>query len=222
MPKLRFNNVRVDIGARQVFRGAEPVHLTRKAFDLLVLLIERRPETVSKEDIHQHLWPDTFVSEASLQALVSEVRQAVGDSGRKRAIVRTVHAVGYAFNADVALDADAESVAEQRVVRAWLVGELSRIPLYAGETVLGRGDDGVTMVDDTTVSRRHARVVVDADGVTIEDLGSRNGTWLVDQPLTGRAPVRAGDSIRLGSARFTYRPVAGTNSTQPVKPEPPQ
>ena len=111
-----------------------------------------------------------------------------------------------------------ESVAEQRAIRGWLVGELSRIPLYAGENILGR-DDGVTMVDDTTVSRRHARVVVDADGVTIEDLRSRNGTWLADQPLTGRAPVREGDAVRLGSARFTYRPVAGTDSTQPVNPE---
>ena len=219
MPKLRFNNVRIDIGARQVFRGTEPVHMTRKAFDLLALLLERRPEAVSKEDIHRHLWPETFVSEASLQALVSEVRQAIGDNGRTRAIVRTVHGVGYAFNVDVA--PDAESVPEQRAVRAWLVGELSRIPLYAGENVLGRDDD-VTMVDDATVSRRHALVVVDADGVTIEDLGSRNGTWLADQQLTGRAPVREGETIRLGSARFTYRPVAGKDSTRPVKPEWPQ
>jgi DNA-binding winged helix-turn-helix (wHTH) protein len=218
MPKLRFNDVRVDLGARQVFRGAEPVHLTRKAFDLLALLIERRPEAVPKEDIHRHLWPDTFVSEASLQALVSEVRQAVGDSGRTRAIVRTVHAVGYAFNVDVAVD---EESAERRAVRAWLVGGLLRIPLYAGENVLGRGDDGVTMVDDATVSRRHARVVVDVDGVTIEDLGSRNGTCLGEQQLTGRAAVREGDAIRLGSARFTYRTVAGKDSTLPVKPEPP-
>jgi hypothetical protein len=80
-----------------------------------------------------------------------------------------VHAVGYAFNVDVEQDTD--SVAEQRAVRAWLVGELSRIPLYAGENILGR-DDGVTMVDDTTVSRRHARVIIGADGVTIEDLHS--------------------------------------------------
>lgn len=203
-----------------MFRGAERAHLTRKAFDLLALLIERRPEAVSKEDIHRHLWPDTFVSEASLQALVSEVRQAVGDNGRTRAIVRTVHTVGYAFNVDVTLET--EPVAEQRAVRAWLVGELSRIPLYAGENVLGRGDDGVTMVDDPTVSRRHARVVVDADGVTIEDLGSRNGTWLADRLLTGRAPVREGEPIRLGSARFTFRPVHGTNSTQSVKPARPR
>ena len=218
MPKLRFNDVRIDIGARQVFRGAEPVHLTRKAFELLVLLIERRPEAVSKEDIHRHLWPDTFVSEASLQALVSEVRQAVGDNGRTRAIVRTVHAVGYAFNVEAA--PDEESVAQQRVVLGWLVGELSRIPLYAGENLLGR-DDGLTMVDDATVSRRHALVVVDADGVTIEDLGSRNGTWIADQQLTVRAAVREGETIRLGSARFTYRRVAGTNSTLPVNPEQP-
>lgn len=217
MSMLRFNDVRVNIGSRQVFRGAEPVHLTRKAFDLLVLLIEKRPDAVSKEAIHQHLWPDTFVSEASLQALISEVRQAVGDNGRKRSVVRTVHAVGYAFNVDV--KPDTESVSETRAIRGWLVGELARIPLYGGENVLGR-DESATMVDDTTVSRRHVRVVIDADAVTIEDLGSRNGTWVADRPLTGRAPINEGDSIRMGSARFIYRPVAGTDSTQPVKPEP--
>ena len=185
-----------------------------------MLLIERRPEAVSKEEIHRHLWPDTFVSEASLQALVSEVRQAVGDSGRARAIVRTVHAIGYAFNVDVALDA--ESAAGQPAVRAWLVGEFTRIPLYAGENVLGRSGVGVTVVDDATVSRRHARVVVDADGVTVENLGSRNGTWLADKPVTARSPVRDGDAIRLGSARLTYRSVAGTDSTRPVMPERPR
>jgi DNA-binding winged helix-turn-helix (wHTH) protein len=220
MPKLRFNDVRIDTGARQLLRGTTPVHVTRKAFDLLVLLIERRPEAVSKEEIHRHLWPDTFVSDASLQALVSEVRQAVGDSGRERAIVRTVHTVGYAFNVDVALDA--ESVAEQPAARAWLVAEFARIPLYAGENVLGRSGVGVTIVDDATVSRRHARVVVDADGATIEDLGSRNGTWLADQPVAACSPVRDGDAIRLGSARLTYRPAAGTDSTRPVKPERPR
>ena len=110
-------------------------------------------------------------------------------SSTARAIVRTVHTVGYAFNVDVAIDANAAT--EPRAVRAWLVGELLRIPLYAGENVLGRGGDGVTTVDDGTVSRRHARLVVEIEGVTIEDLDSTNGTWLGDQRLTGRTPVRA-------------------------------
>ena len=95
--KYQFSDVRVDGDARQICRGSQIVHLPRKAFDLLLLLLERRPNAVSKEQIHAHLWPDTYVSESSVQALVSDIRHAIGDDGRRRVMLRTVHGVGYAF-----------------------------------------------------------------------------------------------------------------------------
>ena len=51
---------------RQLFRQGAEVHLTPKAFDLLALLIERAPAVVAKSDIHRQLWPETFVSDATL------------------------------------------------------------------------------------------------------------------------------------------------------------
>ena len=212
--RVRFGDVRLDTAARQVWRGDEPIHLTRKAFDLLVLLFEQRPNAVTKEEIHQRLWPETFVSESSLQALVSEVRQALGDDGKRRAIVRTVHGVGYAFAADVSAAPPAGGVRQD--VRAWLVSELQRMPLGAGENVIGRGEEDAIFVDDPTVSRRHAVIRVDREGATIEDLGSKNGTWLRDVRLQAAERLQDGDVILFGSARFTYRPARRAVSTESV------
>lgn len=50
-------------------------HLTRKAFDLLVLMLETRPNAVTKDQIYARIWPDAFVTESSLHTLVREIRQ---------------------------------------------------------------------------------------------------------------------------------------------------
>ena len=92
-----FASLIVDAGAREVTDASRPVHLTRKAFDLLLLLLEHRPNAVSKEQINARLWPDTFVSEASLQTLIHEIRQAIDRQGSHESWMRTVHGVGYRF-----------------------------------------------------------------------------------------------------------------------------
>jgi DNA-binding winged helix-turn-helix (wHTH) protein len=214
---LRFGDIRVDAHARQLWRGAEIVHLPRKAFDLLLLLLEHRPDAISKEQIHARLWPGTYVSEASLQALISEIRQAIGDDGRRRAIVRTIHGVGYAFTADV-IESDAPRPAAPEKVLAWLIGELGRIPLRLGENLLGRGGEEVTEIDDTTVSRRHARLTLRHSDALLEDLDSKNGTWLRDERVTGTVVVADGDVVRFGSARFTFR-IAGNEGSTASLPE---
>ena len=68
-----------DSARRQVTRAtAEPVHLTPKAFDLLALLIDEAPRVVQKTEIHAHLWPGVFVTDAALVGLVKELRQWLG------------------------------------------------------------------------------------------------------------------------------------------------
>jgi DNA-binding winged helix-turn-helix (wHTH) protein len=203
----KFGDVLIDTAARQANRAGAASHLTKKAFDLLVLLIERRPDVVSKEDIHGHLWPDTFVSESSVQALISEIRQGLDDESRN--IVRTVHGVGYAFGVDVT---EAAKEARTSAPRAWLLADTWRLPLYGGENVLGRGSDDVISIDAPGISRRHACITVDAR-VTIEDLGSKNGTWLRDERVTTLTPLADGDHVRLGSVLFTFRLARGVDST---------
>jgi hypothetical protein len=68
---------------------------------------------------------------------------------------------------------------------------------------LGRGDVEIQL-DDPFASSRHARISRKGRTLVIEDLGSTNGTYLNDEPLTGPAPLHAGDTIRIGDCRFTY------------------
>jgi DNA-binding winged helix-turn-helix (wHTH) protein len=211
--KVAFGDVRLDSGTRQLWRAqSEEIQLTRKAFDLLVLLLERRPNVVSKEDIHARLWPDAFVSEANLQSLMSEIRDAIGDDARHSSLIRTVRGVGYAF-CGTAADWEMAPSSHAPHVRAWLVGELGRLPLFDGDNVLGRTGVDVIELDSSTVSRRHALIKV-GELATIDDLGSKNGTYVEEQRVTGPVRLADGNRIRVGSFMLTFRVVAATISTE--------
>jgi FHA domain len=68
---------------------------------------------------------------------------------------------------------------------------------------LGRGDVEIRL-DDPFASTRHARISREGHVVVIEDLGSTNGTYLNDSPLTGPQPLHDGDRIRIGDSEFSY------------------
>ena len=67
---VRFGRFAFDRATRQVSGDGVPVHLTPKAFALLGLLIAEAPRVVSKEELHRHIWPDSFVSDASLNSIL--------------------------------------------------------------------------------------------------------------------------------------------------------
>src|SRR5215510_7000746 len=103
--RARFGEFIVDLETRQLLRGADhPIHLTPKAYQLLVLLVEAQPRALSKDELQQGLWPSTFVDEANLSVVVAELRSALGDDARQPRYVRTVHGFGYAFAATVLRD----------------------------------------------------------------------------------------------------------------------
>ena len=140
--RLQFDDLTFDDDARQLWVRGDEIRLSPKAFDLLALLIARRPNAVSKTDISAHLWPRTFVSDSSLPSLVSEIRDAIGDSRRRPGLVRTVHRFGYAFQAE---SAPMPHLAAAAIARpnAWLLGRTAEIALLPGENVLGREGDGI-------------------------------------------------------------------------------
>jgi len=201
--KLLFGPFVLDTDTRQLTRDGRGVHLSLKALDLLAALASERPNVVSKEALQQRLWPDTFVAEANLSNLIAEVRQALGDSPRGSQFVRTVHRVGYAFCADARGAAPAGSGATP--VLFWIECGDRRFPLTPGEHVIGRDADIAIRLDSSTVSRRHARVVVSDAGAVLEDFGSKNGTFHRAQRVTGPTPLSDGDAIRIGSHVLIFR-----------------
>ena len=195
--QVRVADCVIDRDRRQVFRAGKPLTLSPKAYQLLMLLVEARPKALSKQELHEALWPDTFVVEANLSNLVGEIRTALGDSPRQPRIIRTLHGFGYACAADVA------PVGWMPV--CWLQAERDEYPLRTGENIIGRAEDAQVRFGGGGVSRRHARIVVSGDGVLIEDLGSKNGTAVRGQRLTGPRPLSDGDDVAIGSVRVVFR-----------------
>jgi DNA-binding winged helix-turn-helix (wHTH) protein len=204
-----FGEVVLDGSQRQLLRGGHVVHLSPKAFDLLSLLVERAPAAVSKEEIVQILWPRVHVSDASLTNAVAEVRAATGDDARQPRFVRTVHGFGYAFCGRPTQDPGPVAG-----LLWWLVVEGRRYALTPGENLLGREANASVLIDHTSVSRRHARVSIGGTDAIIEDLGSRNGTFVNGQPVDAPLKLRDGDVIGLGPITIVVEGFSNNGSTE--------
>ena len=208
---VRLGDLTFDRDTRQLRRGAEDVHLSPKAFDLLALLIDHRPRVLSKHALHEHLWPATFVSDANLAGLIVEIREAMRDPASQPRFIRTVHRVGYAFCGEA--DVSPELSSTEPLAYCWLLMKGRRVPLRSGENVLGRDVD-VIEVPSPTVSRRHARIVIRGPEALLEDLGSKNGTYLCGNAVSQRAVrLKDGDEIRAGSVVFHFRMTPRTGAT---------
>ena len=210
--RVQFGEFTFDRATRQLLRAGTEVHLEPKAFELLDLLLKRRPEAVSKPEIRDRLWPDTFVSESNLARLVRRVRGSLGDDRRQPKYIRTVHGFGYAFLAVGGVTPPPAAVAATLTAR--VIWERRIIPLVPGENILGRDEEAAVRIDAPGVSRRHARIVLQEGRAMLEDLGSKNGTFLKENRLEVPAVLRDGDILRLGRFLLVYRDAALRGATK--------
>jgi hypothetical protein len=200
-----------------LLRDSQEVHLSPKAFDLLHCLVENRARAMSRAELLQRVWPSTFVLDTNLASLVAEIRRALDDDAEDPRFVRTIHRFGYWFVGAVE-KGDASEVPSETPLRYWLIWETRRIPLTEGEHVVGRSPDAAVWIDAAGVSRHHARVTVAGGETTVEDLGSKNGTFVRGMRITMRHALADGDQIRFGSVVVTFRippPVGSTESAPP-------
>jgi DNA-binding winged helix-turn-helix (wHTH) protein len=207
----RFGPFVLDSGRRELTRDGNEVHLTPKAFDLLALLIDEAPRVVRKTELHERLWPGTFVSDATLVGLVKELRRGFDDREASAPIIRTAHGVGYAFTAQID-----RTMSRGPTTSRWIVAGSRRIALRDGEHVIGRDPASAIWLDVAGVSRHHARIAVGDVGTQIEDLGSKNGTRVGDVPLTTVMALHDGDRIHVGPILIVYHCSASGMSTETV------
>ena len=213
--RLRFGGFVFDSETREVIRGDEPLAISPKAFVLLALLIESRPKAVSKADIHARLWPDTHVSDQSLGNLVVELRSVLGEHARTARSIRTVARFGYAFGAKAVVEAGRAGRGRSGVAPTYrIVWGRREISLDPGGNLIGRDPDAVVWIDDDSVSRRHARISIGAEGASIEDLGSKNGTWIDDARIRGSIRLADRDVVTVGPARLKLRILRRVGSTR--------
>jgi len=205
--RVTFGDFLLDSAERQLLRGEEPVHLTGKAFQLLVLLIAERPKVVSKKEIYDTLWPDVFVQEANIKNLIAELRSALADD--EETTIKTERGAGYAFKAEVQ---DQIALALPYV----LIVNGVAFPLREGRNVIGRDPQAQIRLDSAAVSRRHAAITITGDDAILHDLGSRNGTHVNGEKLEAARPLRAGDEIRIAQFAIRFQDAPGT--TRPTAP----
>lgn len=208
--RVRFGDYLLDSGTRELACRGRAVPVSPKVFELLELLLERRPEAVAKEAIHDRLWPKSFVSESSLARLAAEARAALADDARKPRYVRTVFGFGYAFCGE----ATEEFPRPEAALACRLTIGTRDIPLSPGQNVLGRADEAVVSIPSTKASRRHARILVDGQRAVLEDLTSKNGTFLRGKLIEAPSPLADGDEISIGEVVMTFRITRGGSSTE--------
>ncbi len=201
--RIGFGPFILDSDTRQLMRNGREVHLAPKAFELLVALASERPNALSKAALQDRLWPDSFVVEANLSNLVAEIREAIGDTNRTSLWIRTAHSFGYAFCGEAVILPSARSDASNRPA-CWLEWGGRRFPLSIGLHVIGRDPDVEVRLDASTVSRRHARLVVTAERAVLEDFGSKNGTRRSAERVTSPVELADGDVIHIGSLLVTF------------------
>jgi DNA-binding winged helix-turn-helix (wHTH) protein len=192
--KLVFEDCILDLRARQLERHSAIVPLEPKVYELLEVLIRRRPAVVLNVELDELLWPQAYVARTSLTRLVSKLRSALGDLPRGSRVIRTVYKTGYAFCADVRCVGPAATPAAE-IEFVW---NKQSLPLMDGEHLAGRDDTCALVIDAGTVSRRHARIIVVAGTVTVEDLQSTNGTHVNGARISKATRLGPGDELALG------------------------
>lgn len=210
--QVSFGEFVLDRGTRQLLRAGRVRPLGPKALELLELLLRERPNVVSRQRIHDRLWPGTHVSDSTLNTVVAEIRAALDEDPHEPRFLRTAHGVGYAFCGD-ARESVAAPPASGRAMVFRLLLEDREVALRPGENLLGRVEDGVAWIEAPTVSRRHARILVERDRAVIEDLGSKNGTFVRGRRITAPTLLAAGDVIRLGRVEMKLHALRADRST---------
>jgi len=210
-----FGLFRLEPAERRLHRDGRPVLLPPKAFDTLCVLVERGGHAVSKSDLMAKVWPDTIVEEATLAQNIFAVRKALGGNQ----CIETVPKFGYRLVMPVrelrAPTIEPRHEATQTDTPShWLKWGSRRIRLTEGHNIVGRDPDVEVTLDAPTVSRRHARITLAGARAVLEDLGSKNGTFLAGERLTASVRLSDGDLVGFGSLSLSFHARLPLMSTQ--------
>ena len=193
----------------ELWREGSRIPLQDKPFQLLAALLERAGDLVTREELRRRLWARSVFTdfEHGLNKAVNKLRIALDDLAGEPRYVQTLPRRGYRFVASVSGDAPSPRAGAFRLVHGGRTYLLS-----PGANLIGR-DPGCTLcLEASSVSRRHAEVVVLEGGACLRDLRSKNGTFRGEVRVTDTVPLADGDEIRVGTVRVQFW-AAGPEST---------
>ena len=212
MTRYAFGPFELDIAAAELRKNGEKIPLRPKCFDLLVYLIDRRGNLVTKEELFETIWADVVVGEATLSRTIASLRAALEDDPARPQYIETVSRRGYKFIGTLQ-----EPVAATPKVGLSLIHGAKEYALRPGAQIIGRGRDVHIPLFTPSTSRHHARIDVAGETVTLEDLGSTHGTFVNGKKVSGPVDVQAGDEIEIGGERLILWSPSSETSPEPPR-----
>lgn len=214
-------------------RNAEVHHVEPKIMDVLVLLASRPGHVFSRADIIDAVWAKKFIGESALSRAVALLREALDDDAHAPSFIETIPKRGYRLlgavesvdeaTANAAVQAGAHHAASGAGTRGGaarpeglcsLTWGQVRLALADGEHLIGRDPQAVLRIPSNRVSRRHARIAVSGAHAVIEDMESRNGTFVRGRRVTAPTELADGDEIFVGSEVIAFAVTFPEGSTQ--------
>ncbi len=211
---FRFGGFHLDVAAYALSSAGRRIKLEKLPMELLILLVESAGTLVDRRTIQKALWDSAVFVEhdSATNTAVRKIRQALGDDADRPRFVETVVGKGYRFIAPI----DGRT-ARRAVSTCCVTRGKQEFMLAAGDNVLGRDPDARVRIDHPSVSRRHAQISIRPNRTTLEDLESRNGTFLSGRRIDSPIEIHHGAIIGLGPITVTFRMLSGPASTKPVR-----
>jgi DNA-binding winged helix-turn-helix (wHTH) protein len=195
-------------------RGSREAHLEPKVMQVLQCLAHNAGELVPKREITDAVWQVEYITDNRLNRAIADLRRALEDSAANPRFVETIPTMGYRLVAPVAVDQPTRADDGPAESPFKLESSDKAFPLTTGENTIGRGVEADIRVDSEWVSRRHARIVVSEGSAFIEDLGSKNGTFIRGKRIDGPVELHDGDEITVGRGLMVLRFVTVLGSTR--------
>jgi Tol biopolymer transport system component/DNA-binding winged helix-turn-helix (wHTH) protein len=193
----RFDGFQVDETNRQLLRDGEPVAVSKKAFDLLLVLMENNGRAVTKTELLDQVWPDQFVEEVNLTVHIAALRKALGEKKENARYIHTIPKHGYRFVADLQTEPEPELVLAEHAAAGAVVDRSENG--FAGSRHLDQGAslrasngvraDSAAPVDDAQISSGHvkrSRAALIAGGALVVLLAVGIGAWRLNQRDVGQ------------------------------------
>jgi DNA-binding winged helix-turn-helix (wHTH) protein len=229
---FHFGEFELDVAAYALRRAGQRCKLEKIPMEVLVLLVQKAGILVNRTEIRAALWgSDVFVDQdAAINTAIRKIRRALGDDAEHPRFVETVVGKGYRFIAPLVTHgaalpversgADTDGVSsnglDHRLPNYLVTRGKRQFVLDTGENLLGRDADATVYIDHPSVSRRHARISIDSARAVLEDLESRNGTFLDGREIETPTEIHHGAIIGLGPITLTFVVLPAFASTLPM------
>ena len=169
---------------RLLTQDGDPVRIGSRAFDILLALLERPGELVTKEELVARVWPKTFVGSDNLAVQIAGLRRALGDGAGQARYVINIPGRGYRFVAPVTVEAELSSDAPATSVRRGPTVPVKSLRPMAGAQSIEELARKLQQQGVLTVPRRGGGKAAVALAVMEKLLGGDSGVWLLDlRPL---------------------------------------